>query len=204
MPKAGQKTSGLCTHLLISHFRFLPLFPGRLLSSRLETSDTFATPAVPTAASETPAAEAAPVVGATAGAESTGGAGGDAPAAVGAIPAAELASGDVMKPTLTPQAGDVDTSLANMTSNLTMGSPAAPQVAPPSWGAPMPTPMGVPPFMGTHPGYSMKCVGSPMMPLVRPGFPVTGAPMSPGVTQSPRKPPPPRNALDDLNIKDFM
>ncbi|XP_077443796.1 clathrin coat assembly protein AP180-like isoform X4 [Stigmatopora argus] len=137
--------------------------------------DAFATPAVPATATETPAAEAAPVVGATAGAESTGGAGGDAPAAVGAVPVAELASGDVMKPTLTPQAGDVDTSLANMTSNLTMGSPAAPQ-----------------------------CVGAPMMPLVRPGFPATGAPMSPGVTQSPRKPPPPRNALDDLNIKDFM
>ncbi|XP_077407982.1 clathrin coat assembly protein AP180-like isoform X9 [Vanacampus margaritifer] len=95
--------------------------------------------------------------------ESSGG-GGDAPAAA-AAPGAELISGDVMKPTLTPQAGDVDTSMANMASNLTMGSPAAPQVAPPSWGAPM---------------------------------------MSPGMTQSPRKPPPPRNALDDLNIKDFM
>nr|XP_061806932.1 clathrin coat assembly protein AP180-like [Nerophis lumbriciformis] len=142
--------------------------------------------------------------------ESAGG--GDAPAAAGTAPGAELASafdglGDVMKPSLTPQAGDVDTSMANMASNLTMGSPAAPQVAPPSWGAPMQAPMGVPPFMGTHPGYSMPgapCVSAPMMPLVRPGFPATGAPMSPGVTQSPRKPPPPRNALDDLNIKDFM
>ncbi|XP_057678502.1 clathrin coat assembly protein AP180 isoform X5 [Corythoichthys intestinalis] len=130
--------------------------------------DTFATPAA--TATETPAAEgaaaapnAALVAGATAGAESAGG--GDAPAAAGTAPGAELASGDVMKPSLTPQAGDVDTSMANMASNLTMGSPAAPQVAPPSWGAPM---------------------------------------MSPGVTQSPRKPPPPRNALDDLNIKDFM
>ncbi|XP_077407975.1 clathrin coat assembly protein AP180-like isoform X2 [Vanacampus margaritifer] len=137
--------------------------------------------------------------------ESSGG-GGDAPAAA-AAPGAELISGDVMKPTLTPQAGDVDTSMANMASNLTMGSPAAPQVAPPSWGAPMPAPMGVPLFMGTHPGYGMPGapgVGAPMMPLVRPGFPATGAPMSPGMTQSPRKPPPPRNALDDLNIKDFM
>ncbi|XP_043962230.1 clathrin coat assembly protein AP180 isoform X7 [Gambusia affinis] len=66
---------------------------------------------------------------------------------------------------------------------------AAPQVAPPCWGAPM-APVG----------------GAPMMP--RPGFPATGvtpgAPMSPGMAQSPRKPPPPRNALDDLNIKDFM
>ncbi|XP_054617152.1 clathrin coat assembly protein AP180-like isoform X11 [Dunckerocampus dactyliophorus] len=132
--------------------------------------------------------------------ESTGA--GDAPAAApaaaaaAAAPGAELMSafdglGDVMKPTLTPQAGDVDTSMANMASNLTMGTPAAPQVAPPSWGAPMPGAPGV---------------GAPMMPsMVRPGFPATGAtPMSPGVAQSPRKPPPPRNALDDLNIKDFM
>ncbi|XP_077367643.1 clathrin coat assembly protein AP180 isoform X11 [Festucalex cinctus] len=141
------------------------------------------------------------------------GGGGDAPVATAApAPGAELISafdglGDVMKPTLTPQAGDVDTSMANMASNLTMGSPAAPQVAPPSWGAPMQAPMGVPLYMGTHPGYGMPGapgVGAPMMPLVRPGFPATGAPMSPGMTQSPRKPPPPRNALDDLNIKDFM
>ncbi|XP_049914687.1 clathrin coat assembly protein AP180-like isoform X2 [Epinephelus moara] len=126
--------------------------------------------------------------------ESTGG---DATAAAApAAPGAELMSvfdglGDVMKPTLTPQAGDVDTSMANMASNLTMGTAAAPQVAPPCWGAPMP---GAP--------------GAPMMPMVRPGFPATGAtpgaPMSPGAAQSPRKPPPPRNALDDLNIKDFM
>ncbi|XP_034436765.1 clathrin coat assembly protein AP180-like isoform X8 [Hippoglossus hippoglossus] len=128
--------------------------------------------------------------------ESTGG---DASAAAApAAPGAELMSvfdglGDVMKPTVTPQAGDVDTSMANMASNLSMGSAAAPQVAPPSWGAPM----------SGAPG-----VGAPMMPMVRPGFPATGAtpgaPMSPGAAQSPRKPPPPRNALDDLNIKDFM
>ncbi|XP_016531300.1 clathrin coat assembly protein AP180-like isoform X8 [Poecilia formosa] len=68
---------------------------------------------------------------------------------------------------------------------------AAPQVAPPSWGAPM-----------------APVAGAPMMPMARPGFPAAGvtpgAPMSPGMAQSPRKPPPPRNALDDLNIKDFM
>ncbi|XP_026050661.1 clathrin coat assembly protein AP180 isoform X1 [Astatotilapia calliptera] len=126
--------------------------------------------------------------------------GGDAPAAAAApapvAPGAELMSvfdglGDVMKPTVTPQAGDVDTSMANMASNLTMGTPAAPQVAPPSWGAPM-----------------APVAGAPMMPMARPGFPAAGvtpgAPMSPGIAQSPRKPPPPRNALDDLNIKDFM
>ncbi|CAB1424505.1 unnamed protein product [Pleuronectes platessa] len=164
--------------------------------------------------------------------ESTGG---DASAAAApAAPGAELMSvfdglGDVMKPTLTPQAGDVDTSMANMASNLSMGSAAAPQVAPPSWGAPMTIPMGVPTFMGTHPCYSMADPvshflflllsvsvyksgapggGAPMMPMARPSFPATGAtpgaPMSPGAGQSPRKPPPPRNALDDLNIKDFM
>ncbi|XP_026174281.1 clathrin coat assembly protein AP180-like isoform X5 [Mastacembelus armatus] len=118
--------------------------------------------------------------------ESTGG---DAPAAAApAAPSAELMSvfdglGDVMKPTVPAQAGDVDTSMANMASNLTMGTSAAPQPGAPG-------------------------VGAPIMPMVRPGFPATGAtpgaPMSPGMAQSPRKPPPPRNALDDLNIKDFM
>ncbi|XP_029983716.1 clathrin coat assembly protein AP180 isoform X5 [Sphaeramia orbicularis] len=163
--------------------------------------DAFATPAPATEASAAAAeggaaATSAPAATGGAGAESTGG---DAPAAAAtataaapAAPGAELMSGDVMKPTVTPQAGDVDTSMANMASNLTMGTPAAPQVAPPSWGAPM---AGAP--------------GAPMMPMVRPGFPAAGAgpapgaPMS-GAAQSPRKPPPPRNALDDLNIKDFM
>ncbi|XP_034000120.1 clathrin coat assembly protein AP180-like isoform X2 [Trematomus bernacchii] len=112
-----------------------------------------------------------------------------AAAAAPAAPGAELMSvfdglGDVMKPTLTPQGGDVDTSMANMASNLSMGTPAAAQVAPPCWGAPMP---GAP--------------GATMMSMARPG---PGAPMSPGAAQSPRKPAPPRNALDDLNIKDFM
>ncbi|XP_061900746.1 clathrin coat assembly protein AP180-like isoform X3 [Entelurus aequoreus] len=149
--------------------------------------DAFSTPAATT---ETPAAAtdggtAATATSTTTGAESTGGGEPPAPAA----PGAELMSafdglGDVMKPTLTPQAGDVDTSMANMASNLTMGTPAAPQPGAPG-------------------------VGAPMMPsMVRPGFPSTGAtpgsPMSPGIAQSPRKPPPPRNALDDLNIKDFM
>ncbi|XP_078798502.1 clathrin coat assembly protein AP180 isoform X3 [Oryzias latipes] len=131
--------------------------------------------------------------------DSTGGdASAAAPAAAPAAPGAELMSvfdglGDVMKPTVIPQVGDVDTSMANMASNLTMGTPAAPQVAPPSWGAPM---AGAP------------AAGAPMMPMGRQGFPATGgtpgAQMSPGMAQSPRKPAPPRNALDDLNIKDFM
>ncbi|XP_039873155.1 clathrin coat assembly protein AP180 isoform X2 [Simochromis diagramma] len=164
--------------------------------------EAFASPA-PAAEASAGAAEggaaATSTPAANAGTEPTGG---DAPAAAAApapvAPGAELMSvfdglGDVMKPTVTPQAGDVDTSMANMASNLTMGTPAAPQVAPPSWGAPM---AGAP------------VAGAPMMPMARPGFPAAGvtpgAPMSPGMAQSPRKPPPPRNALDDLNIKDFM
>ncbi|XP_067338937.1 clathrin coat assembly protein AP180-like isoform X6 [Channa argus] len=149
--------------------------------------DAFATPAPTTETSAATAEGGAATTSApatSAGAESTGG---DAPAAA-ASTGAELMSvfdglGEVMKPIGTPQAGDVDTSMANMASTLTMGSSAAPQTGAPGGGA-------------------------PMMPMVRPGFPATGAttgaPMSPGVAQSPRKPPPPRNALDDLNIKDFM
>uniref|UniRef100_A0A8C5HTX8 Clathrin coat assembly protein AP180 n=1 Tax=Gouania willdenowi TaxID=441366 RepID=A0A8C5HTX8_GOUWI len=63
-------------------------------------------------------------------------------------------------------------------------------------------------LMSAAPQAGAPGAGAPMMPMVRPGFPAAGvtpgAPMSPGVAQSPRKPPPPRNALDDLNIKDFM
>ncbi|XP_020570501.1 clathrin coat assembly protein AP180 isoform X15 [Oryzias latipes] len=164
--------------------------------------EAFATSASTT---EAPAATAEGGAAATsapatnAGTDSTGGdASAAAPAAAPAAPGAELMSvfdglGDVMKPTVIPQVGDVDTSMANMASNLTMGTPAAPQVAPPSWGAPM---AGAP------------AAGAPMMPMGRQGFPATGgtpgAQMSPGMAQSPRKPAPPRNALDDLNIKDFM
>ncbi|KAM9703702.1 clathrin coat assembly protein AP180-like isoform 1-T1 [Menidia menidia] len=160
--------------------------------------DAFATPVPATEASAATSeggAAATTTTATNAGAES---AGGDTPAAAAPAPGAELMSvfdglGDVMMPTVTPQAGDVDTSMANMASNLTMGTPAAPQVAPPCWGAPM---------AGAPAG------GAPMMPMTRPGFPspgvTPGAPMSPGMAQSPRKPPPPRNALDDLNIKDFM
>ncbi|KAI4903866.1 hypothetical protein NFI96_004563 [Prochilodus magdalenae] len=58
------------------------------------------------------------------------------------------------------------------------------QVAAPSWGIPMPGAAGAAP-------------GSPMM------FPQQPM-MSPGMAQSPRKPPPPKDPLADLNIKDFL
>ncbi|XP_032440988.1 clathrin coat assembly protein AP180 isoform X7 [Xiphophorus hellerii] len=117
------------------------------------------------AASSTPATNS--------GAEPTGG---DAPAAAAAAAPAAAA------------AAPAATAAAAPGSELMS---AAPQVAPPCWGAPM-----------------APVAGAPMMPMARPGFPAAGvtpgAPMSPGMAQSPRKPPPPRNALDDLNIKDFM
>ncbi|XP_014060925.1 clathrin coat assembly protein AP180 isoform X11 [Salmo salar] len=164
------------------------------------------------------------------GADSTGGE--TKPAAPAAASGAELMAGDVLMPSMTPQAGaasspvkpmggDLDATMASMASNLGMGSQkpgentmggwSTPQVAPPSWGAPMNVPMGSPSFMGSNQGFSMGGAvgaGAPMMPMVRPGFgaPATpGAPMgSPGMAGSPRRPPPPKNALDDLNIKDFM
>nr|XP_029487385.1 clathrin coat assembly protein AP180-like isoform X4 [Oncorhynchus nerka] len=143
------------------------------------------------------------------------------PAAPAAASGAELMAafdglGDVLMPAMTPQTGaasspvkhmggDLDATMANMASNLGMGGQktgentmgsggwSTPQVAPPSWGAPMGGAAGA---------------GAPMMPMVRPGFgapAAPGAPMgSPGMAGSPRRPPPPKNALDDLNIKDFM
>ncbi|KAM9354225.1 clathrin coat assembly protein AP180-like [Pholidichthys leucotaenia] len=188
---------------------------GEAFAAPASTTEAPAAAAAAAAAAAEGGAAATSAPAANAGAESTGGEAAPA-AAASAAPGAELMSvfdglGDVMKPTVTPQAGDVDSSMANMASNLTMGTPAAPQVAPPSWGAPMTIPMGVAPFMGTYPSFTMGGApgpGAPMMPMARPGFPAAGAtpgaPMSPGMAQSPRKPPPPRNALDDLNIKDFM
>uniref|UniRef100_A0A669C7M5 Clathrin coat assembly protein AP180 n=1 Tax=Oreochromis niloticus TaxID=8128 RepID=A0A669C7M5_ORENI len=89
-------------------------------------SEAFATPA-PAAEASAGAAEGGAAATSTpatnAGTEPTGG---DAPAAAAApapvAPGAELMSvfdglGDVMKPTVTPQAGDVDTSMANMASS---------------------------------------------------------------------------------------
>nr|XP_046147697.1 clathrin coat assembly protein AP180-like isoform X6 [Oncorhynchus gorbuscha] len=171
------------------------------------------------------------------GADSTGGE--TQPAAPAAASGAELMAafdglGDVLMPAMTPQTGaasspvkhmggDLDATMANMASNLGMGSQktgentmgsggwSTPQVAPPSWGAPMNVPIGSPSFMGSYQGFSMggaAGAGAPMMPMVRPGFgapAAPGAPMgSPGMAGSPRRPPPPKNALDDLNIKDFM
>ncbi|XP_029605200.1 clathrin coat assembly protein AP180 isoform X4 [Salmo trutta] len=181
---------------------------GDAFSTPVPTSDASAEGGAP-ASTPTPAADVA--------ADSTGGE--TKPAAPAAASGAELMAafdglGDVLMPSMTPQAGaasspvkpmggDLDATMASMASNLGMGSQkpgentmggwSTPQVAPPSWGAPMGGAVGA---------------GAPMMPMVRTGFgaPATpGAPMgSPGMAGSPRRPPPPKNALDDLNIKDFM
>nr|XP_046147706.1 clathrin coat assembly protein AP180-like isoform X14 [Oncorhynchus gorbuscha] len=197
--------------------------------------DAFSTPAPASdasAAAEGGAPAPTPTPAADAAADSTGGE--TQPAAPAAASGAELMAGDVLMPAMTPQTGaasspvkhmggDLDATMANMASNLGMGSQktgentmgsggwSTPQVAPPSWGAPMNVPIGSPSFMGSYQGFSMggaAGAGAPMMPMVRPGFgapAAPGAPMgSPGMAGSPRRPPPPKNALDDLNIKDFM
>ncbi|XP_029589314.1 clathrin coat assembly protein AP180 isoform X2 [Salmo trutta] len=156
--------------------------------------------------------------------------GGEAqPAAPAAASGAELMAafdglGDVLMPAMTPQTGatsspvkhmggDLDATMASMASNLGMGSQKTGEntMGSGGWSTPQNVPMGSPSFMGSYQGFSMggaAGAGAPMMPMVRPGFgapAAPGAPMgSPGMAGSPRRPPPPKNALDDLNIKDFM
>uniref|UniRef100_A0A672RIQ4 Clathrin coat assembly protein AP180-like n=1 Tax=Sinocyclocheilus grahami TaxID=75366 RepID=A0A672RIQ4_SINGR len=112
--------------------------------------------------------------------------------------------GDVLMPAMAPQAagatspvkpmgGDLDSAMANMASSTGEAAGGANWQAQPGAGA---APM--------MPGSPMMAAQQPMM---RPQFPAAGAPgqpMSPGMAQSPRKPPPPKDPLADLNIKDFM
>ncbi|KAI7792153.1 putative clathrin coat assembly protein AP180 [Triplophysa rosa] len=124
--------------------------------------------------------------------------------------------------------GDLDSAMANMASNLAAGNQKPgeaagganwqAQVPTPSWGVAMNSPRGVSPILGSPSLFGMPGAGAPPMmpgspmmagqqPMMRPQFPATGAPgqpMSPGVAQSPRRPPPPKDPLADLNIKDFM
>ncbi|XP_042565922.1 clathrin coat assembly protein AP180 isoform X4 [Clupea harengus] len=175
----------------------------------------------------TPAADAA---SASAPADSAGGeAQSSAPAAAGGdLMSAFDGLGDVLMPAIAPQlagaspmasspskpmGGDLDATMANLASNLNMGNqkPAdgaagganwqTPQVAPPQWGGPM---------QGAPGAGAPMMPGSPMMfpqqPMMRPQFPTggpaPGGPMNPAM--SPRKPPPSKDPLADLNIKDFL
>ncbi|XP_029605204.1 clathrin coat assembly protein AP180 isoform X5 [Salmo trutta] len=171
---------------------------GDAFSTPVPTSDASAEGGAP-ASTPTPAADVA--------ADSTGGE--TKPAAPAAASGAELMAafdglGDVLMPSMTPQAGaasspvkpmggDLDATMASMASNLGMGSQKPGENTMGGWSTPQGGAVGA---------------GAPMMPMVRTGFgaPATpGAPMgSPGMAGSPRRPPPPKNALDDLNIKDFM
>ncbi|XP_062407165.1 clathrin coat assembly protein AP180 isoform X2 [Sardina pilchardus] len=208
--------------------------------------EAFATPAAePPAAAEGGASAATPTPAADAAAASAASAdsaGGDAQvpvaaaAAAAAAPAAPPAGADLMAAGASPMAAspvkpDLDATMANLASNLSMGNqkPAdgaagganwqTPQVAPPQWGGPMTGPIGASPYMGSQPPFCMAGApgagapmmpGSPMMfpqqPMMRPQFPAagSGAPMNPAMAQSPRKPPPPKDPLADLNIKDFL
>ncbi|XP_058273597.1 clathrin coat assembly protein AP180-like [Hemibagrus wyckioides] len=121
-----------------------------------------------------------------------------------------------------PVGGDLDSTMASLAGNLGMGTQKPgeaagganwqAQVAAPSWGMPMPVPSMVSPLMGSQLSFGMPGAtgAAPMMfpqqPMMRPQFPAAGAAAAPmsGMTQSPRKPPPPKDPLADLNIKDFL
>ncbi|XP_016371951.1 clathrin coat assembly protein AP180-like isoform X4 [Sinocyclocheilus rhinocerous] len=177
--------------------------------------DVFAAPAAETAAAAEGGAAATtptPAADSTAPTESAG--------TGEAKPAAAAAGGDLMS-AMAPQAagatspikpmgGNLDSAMANMASNLAVGNQKPGEAAGgANWQAQVPTPSWGVALPGA--GAAPMMPGSPMMatqqPMMRPQFPAAGAPgqpISPGMAQSPRKPPPPKDPLADLNIKDFM
>ncbi|KAK2832499.1 hypothetical protein Q7C36_015961 [Tachysurus vachellii] len=116
---------------------------------------------------------------------------------------ATSAGGDLMGAAAAPMAaspvkpvgGDLDSTMASLAGNLGMGTQKPGEAAGgANWQA-QPGATGAAPMM------------FPQQPMMRPQFPAAGAPgapMSSGMTQSPRKPPPPKDPLADLNIKDFL
>ncbi|XP_039523657.1 clathrin coat assembly protein AP180 isoform X5 [Pimephales promelas] len=193
-------------------------------------SDVFAAPAAETAAAAEGGATAATPTSAADGTAATesAGAGEAKPAAAstgGDLMSAFDGMGDMLMPAMAPQGsgaspmtnspvkpmgGNLDSAMANMASNLTMGNQKPGEAAGgANWQAQVPTPSWGVAMPGA--GASPMMPGSPMMasqqPMMRPQFPAAGAPgqpMSPGMAQSPRKPPPSKDPLADLNIKDFM
>ncbi|KAJ8274720.1 hypothetical protein COCON_G00093450 [Conger conger] len=160
-------------------------------------SDAFSTPAAPLAAAASPAKVDAGGMLDLFG-DSFGGSG------------AFDGLGELLMPAVTPQGpsspgkaigGDLDSSLANLVGNLGMGNQnkdmqwnEKKMTGGASW---QPQPAGG--------------AGAPMMfsQPMRPQFPAGGAPGAPGASvspaaQSPRKPPPTKDPLADLNIKDFL
>ncbi|XP_051974971.1 clathrin coat assembly protein AP180 [Xyrauchen texanus] len=180
--------------------------------------DVFAAPAAESASATEGGAAASTPTPASEGTASTDSAGATeakpaAPPSVstgGNLMSAFDGFGDVLMPAMAPQAagasspvkpmGNLDSVMANMASNLTMGNQKPGEAAGGvNWQAQVPTASwGV-----TMSGAAPMMPGSPMRPqLLAAGAP--GQPMSPGMAQSPRKPPPPKDPLADLNIKDFM
>ncbi|XDV24619.1 hypothetical protein PO909_028740, partial [Leuciscus waleckii] len=183
-------------------------------------SDVFAAPAAETAAAAEGGATAATPTSAADGTAATESAGAGEAKPATATTGGDLMSafdgmGDMLMPAMAPQAsgaspmtnspvkpmgGNLDSAMANMASNLTMGNQKPGEAA---GGANWQSQPGA--------GASPMMPGSPMMAsqqqMMRPQFPAAGAPgqpMSPGMAQSPRKPPPSKDPLADLNIKDFM
>uniref|UniRef100_W5JZ97 Clathrin coat assembly protein AP180 n=1 Tax=Astyanax mexicanus TaxID=7994 RepID=W5JZ97_ASTMX len=191
------------------------------------TTGAFASPPADSAESGAAATTATAAVEATSATDSAtaGDSQPTAPAPAAASAGSDLMGafgdlGDMLMPAMAPVGtgaaspvkpmGDLDSTMANLAGNLGMGTQKPgeaaagganwqAQVAAPSWGMPM--------------GAAGAAPGSPMMfpqqPMVRPQFPAAGAPaagasVSPGMAQSPRKPPPPKDPLADLNIKDFL
>ncbi|XP_072528786.1 clathrin coat assembly protein AP180-like isoform X2 [Salminus brasiliensis] len=159
----------------------------------------FASPPADSAESGAAATTATPAAEATAGTDSAGdgqpsapvptaSAGGDLMGAFGDL-------GDMLMPAMAPLAtgaaspvkpvGDLDSTIANLAGNLGMGTQKPSEAA-----------AGGANWQAQH-GTAGAAPGSPMM------FPQQSM-MSPGMAQSPRKPPPPKDPLADLNIKDFL
>ncbi|XP_077090951.1 clathrin coat assembly protein AP180 [Siphateles boraxobius] len=192
--------------------------------------DVFAAPAAETAAAAEGGATAATPTSAADGTAATESAGASEAKPATATTGGDLMSafdgmGDMLMPAMAPQAsgaspmtnspvkpmgGNLDSAMANMASNLTMGNQKPGEAAGgANWQAQVPTSSWGVAMPGA--GASPMMPGSPMMasqqPMMRPQFPAAGAPgqpMSPGMAQSPRKPPPSKDPLADLNIKDFM
>ncbi|XP_035278550.1 clathrin coat assembly protein AP180-like isoform X15 [Anguilla anguilla] len=196
-------------------------------------SDAFSTQAAPLAAAASAKVDAGGMLDLF-GADSFGGSGGEllmpavTPQGPGAATSPGKAIGGDLDSSLANLVGNLGMGNQNKDlqwneKKMTGGASWQPQVAPTGWAAQMPGPSpgpvtgGMVPPMGVQPGFGMPAAGgagAPMMPQMfsqpmRPQFPAAGAPGAPGApmppaAQSPRKPPPSKDPLADLNIKDFL
>ncbi|XP_047660023.1 clathrin coat assembly protein AP180-like isoform X5 [Tachysurus fulvidraco] len=184
-----------------------------LLGDAFGSSAAEPAPAVETGGSST---VTAPAADASAANDSAGAANGQATApapatsAGGDLMGAFGGLGDMLMPAMAPQpaaaaamaaspvkpaGGDLDSTMASLAGNLGMGTQKPGEAA------------GGANWQAQHGATGAAPMMFPQQPMMRPQFPSAGAPaapMSSGMTQSPRKPPPPKDPLADLNIKDFL